>query len=94
MEGGGGEEERQRDGKSWFVEHMLTKAKTSMKQYHGGFLNCYLLSESCMHVLLLLLKYGEVAAYLWLHGLWSQLDIGCFQLCKHQARLAGDLCSS
>jgi len=33
----GGEEEGQRDGKSQlFVEHMLTKAKTSMKQYYGG----------------------------------------------------------
>lgn len=36
MEGGREEEEGQRDGKSWFVEHMLTKAKTSMKQYHRG----------------------------------------------------------
>lgn len=36
MEGDEEEEEEQRDGKSWFVEHMLTKAKTSMKQYHGG----------------------------------------------------------
>lgn len=53
------------------------------KKHTWGFLNCHLLSESCMHVLLLLLKYGEVAAYLWLHGLWSQLDIGYFQLCKH-----------
>lgn len=53
------------------------------KKHTWGFLNCYLLSESCMHLLLLLLKYGEVALYLWLHQLWSQLDIGFFQLCKH-----------
>lgn len=49
-----------------------------------GICSYYFLIDSCMAVPVLVLKCGEIAACLWLHGLWSQLGIiFFFQLCKH-----------
>lgn len=40
-----------------------------------GICSYYFLIDSCMAVPVLVLKCGEIAACLWLHGLWSQLGI-------------------
>lgn len=40
-----------------------------------GIFSYYFLIDSCTPVPVLVLKCGEIAACLWLHGLWSQLGI-------------------
>lgn len=62
-----------------------------------GIFSYYFLIDSCTPVPVLVLKCGEIAACLWLHGLWSQLGIiFFFSASQTQTQEAGDeyVCSS